>query len=244
MRDCSENKTKTAPPRLGAASGRNQKKATLHGFFLIMFVHTNRRKSMERFLKRQQHRLIGVIAGLDRMVFRGTLLSIIHSRGMAMYLSSQGVLLKDFAGFAQRVSRTIIRFAEQMARKAKRPYVYLQSSATSQEDYATWIAQRDHIRDGLVCVLSCVEPCYSWTVTGNRNTKQLDLIKRERKCLHLYFYYLDRDFGLMHVRLQTWFPFSMQVCLNGREWLARQMDRAGLEYEQHGNCFTRLDNPQ
>jgi hypothetical protein len=56
--------------------------------------------------------------------------------------------------------------------------------------------------------------------------------RNPRRRTHLYFYYLDRDFGLMHVRLQTWFPFSMQVCLNGREWLARQMDHAGLGYEQ------------
>lgn len=199
---------------------------------------------MERFLKRHHHRLIGVISGFDRMLFRGTLLSIIHSQGMAMYLSSQGVLLKDFGAFAQRVSRKIVHFAEQMARKSERPYIYLQSSAVSKEDCATRIAERDHIHDGLICVLSCVEPCYSWTVIGNRDTKQLDLVKRERKCLHLYFYYLDRDFGLMHVRLQTWFPFSIQVCLNGREWLARQMDRAGIGYEQRDNCFTRLDDPQ
>ena len=199
---------------------------------------------MERFLKRHQHRLIGVISGFDRMLFRGTLLSIIHTQGMAMYLSSQGILLKNFGAFAKTVSRKIVWFAEEMARKSKRPYVYLQSSAISKEDCATRIARKDQIREGLVCILSCVESCISWTVVGNRSTKQLDLVKRERKCLHLYFYYLDRDFGLMHVRLQTWFPFSMQVCLNGREWLARQMDHARLGYEQRDNCFTRLDSPE
>jgi hypothetical protein len=199
---------------------------------------------MERFLKRHHHRLIGVIAGFDRMLFRGTILSIIHTQGMAMYLSSQRVLLKDFAGFAKGISRKIIRFAEEMARKSNRPYVYLESSATSKEDCATRIAERDRIREGLVCVLSCVEPCHSWTVVGNRNTKSLDLIKRQRKCLHLYFYYLDRDFGLMHIRLQTWFPFSIQVCLNGREWLARQMQRARLGFEKRDNCFARLDDPE
>ena len=29
----------------------------------------------------------------------------------------------------------------------------------------------------------------------------------------------------MYVRLQTWFPFEIQIGINGREWLARQMDR-------------------
>jgi hypothetical protein len=50
---------------------------------------------MERFLKRHQHRPIGVICGFDRMVFRGTVLSIIHAQGMGMYLSSQRVLFTD-----------------------------------------------------------------------------------------------------------------------------------------------------
>jgi hypothetical protein len=57
------------------------------------------------------------------------------------------------------------------------------------------------------------------------------------KCLHYYFYFLHPIFGLMHLRLQSWFPFLVNVCLNGREWLARQMDRAGLAYEQRDNCF-------
>jgi len=26
----------------------------------------------------------------------------------------------------------------------------------------------------------------------------------------------------MHARVQTWFPFTIQICLNGREWLAQQ----------------------
>jgi hypothetical protein len=48
-----------------------------------------------------------------------------------------------------------------------------------------------------------------------------------RKCSHLYFYYEHARFGFMQLRLQTWFPFQMNLCLNGRHWLARQLDRAG-----------------
>ena len=33
-------------------------------------------------------------------------------------------------------------------------------------------------------------------------------------------------FGLCHVRVQTWLPFTVEVWLNGREWLARQMTDA------------------
>jgi hypothetical protein len=59
-------------------------------------------------------------------------------------------------------------------------------------------------------------------------------------CTHFYHYFMHADFGLMHVRVQSWFPFTVEVCLNGREWLARQMDRAGLRYQQADNCFIKL----
>ncbi len=91
-------------------------------------------------------------------------------------------------------------------------------------------------------MLSCVEPCKSFTIRRDREARQLLLVPAQRKCLHLYFYFIDRQFGLMHVRLQTWLPFTIQVCLNGREWLARQMDRAGIKYEQQDNCFTSIED--
>jgi hypothetical protein len=48
--------------------------------------------------------------------------------------------------------------------------------------------------------------------------------------------------GRMHIRVQTWFPFSVDVCLNGHQWLARQMDRAGIGYRQCDNCFIWIED--
>jgi hypothetical protein len=42
----------------------------------------------------------------------------------------------------------------------------------------------------------------------------------------------------------TWLPFTIQVCVNGRSWLARQLDRLTLGYDRADNCFTRLDDVQ
>jgi len=39
----------------------------------------------------------------------------------------------------------------------------------------------------------------------------------------LYHYFIDRDLGLMHVRMQTWAPFTCQVYVNGHEYVARQL---------------------
>src|SRR5258706_564435 len=85
--------------------------------------------------------------------------------------------------------------------------------------------------------MSCVEPCWTWRMRGNYETKKLELRLEWGKCKHLYFYWEHEELGFMHLRLQTWFPFSIHVCVNGREWLGRQMDKAGIAYRQEDNCF-------
>jgi hypothetical protein len=62
--------------------------------------------------------------------------------------------------------------------------------------------------------------------------------------LHLYYYFLDHDLGLIHVKLQTWFPFRIQVYVNGHEWLARQMGHEGVEYAKLDNAFLRLSDAE
>ena len=62
-----------------------------------------------------------------------------------------------------------------------------------------------------------------------------------RVCLVIYFYWMDREFGLMHVKLQTWFPFTVQVYyVNGHEWLARKLAARGITFEKHDNAFVEL----
>jgi hypothetical protein len=48
----------------------------------------------------------------------------------------------------------------------------------------------------------------------------------------------------MHVKLQTWFPFTIQVYVNGREYISKQLDKAGIEYKRYDNCFIQIDNTE
>ena len=44
----------------------------------------------------------------------------------------------------------------------------------------------------------------------------------------------------MYVRVQSWFPFTVDICLNARHWLARQLTQAGIGYEQRANCLIEV----
>ena len=199
---------------------------------------------MERFLSRHASSVIGTLCGFDRLVFRGTLRRLAHRAGMMTYLWANRVLLKDFGDHAEALSRELKEASEAAARAASRPIRYLASSAINKEAIAREIARADGIERGLVCILTAVEPCWSYEIVRNRAAKRLELQPRRRKCLHLYHYHIDPELGFMNARLQTWLPFSIQVCLNGREWLARQMSAAGLGYRQSDNCFTWIEDAE
>jgi hypothetical protein len=161
---------------------------------------------------------------------------------MDIFLASMRVLYKDFGKFAEMMSNKVKKHAEEYAEREGRPFIYLASSRQSKEEQARAIMERDQIAEGLICILSCVEPCRSFFVRKDGASRQIYLTGGERKCLHLYFYFVDREFGLMHVRVQTWLPLTIQVCINGREWLARRMTKARIKYQKVGNCFTWIEN--
>ena len=193
---------------------------------------------MDAFIQKYQKNVTGVLSGWDRLRIRGTQRALANVAGMMSYLSYMG----NFGAFVERTCLQVRQTSEQVARQLDRPVQYLCSSAIDKQAEAEKIARQDRIKEGLVCVFSCVEPCRAYRVQPDRAAKQLTLRMALRKCVHLYHYWMDKDFGLMHARLQSWFPFTLEVCLNGRSWLARQMDKQGLGYPQQENCFTWLED--
>ena len=197
---------------------------------------------MKQFIQRFENRLLGVVSGFDRLRFRGTLLLLTSEGGMCEFLWHNRVLLKDFDDFVQPLTERVRRVTERLAARTPAGRVhYLPTTRISKEDYVQDLLRQHPRRDGLVAVLSCVEPCRSFGVRRDATLKKLRLHLAERQCLHHYFYFRHRELGLLHVRLQTWFPFTIHICLNGREWLARQLDRAGIACTRRDNCFTHID---
>jgi hypothetical protein len=199
---------------------------------------------VEQFVAKHAEHVIGTLSGFDRLVFRGTLRMLAHRGGLMSYLSQIRVLLKDFGEHARSLTGQLRDASTALATRLGRPVQYLASAAIDKEAVARKIAAADQIKRGLICILTAVEPCLSYELVRNRTSRHIELEPRHRKCLFLYHYQIHPRFGFMHARIQTWFPFAIQICLNGRAWLAQSMDAAGLGYERRDNCFTWLEDPE
>jgi hypothetical protein len=197
---------------------------------------------MNAFLRVFADLVFGVLSGFDRLVFRGHLRQITTAPGMDWLLLTNGVLYKDFQGYVQPKTGQLIEASLAEAHRQNWPIVYLPSTAISKEEEALKIATRRGIRQGLVCVFKCVEPCWTFELHRNRERKILELQGKRGKCLFVYHYYQHPEFGAMYGRVQTWFPFAMQIGINGREWLTRQLQKEGLHYRRYDNKVTWVDD--
>jgi hypothetical protein len=191
---------------------------------------------MKNFLLRFAAVVAGVLHGFDRLRFRGSKRQLCHVAGAKSWLSHVNVPLKEYKAFAKATTEALCRSLEGPA-EAAGLYRFLNNCQVSKEEEALRLAAQRQQTQGLIAVLGCVEPCQVLQVRGNRATKKLELRVELAKCKHYYHYYLDPLYGLRYTRLQSWFPFTMHVGLNGRDWLAQQLTRAGIAYRKQDNCF-------
>ncbi len=197
---------------------------------------------MKSFIARFGSQVTAVLSGFDRLVFRGTLLPLVRDFGMFYFLQRAGIRLLDFKEYVRTTTKQIKAATLADVRNLGRPELYLGSSKTSKEDVARKLLAKHPVKEGLICALRTVEPCMSFEYHCSKDPRERGLRLVPSKCLHIYKYFLDPRFGFMNARIQTWFPFNIQICLNGREWLSRDLAKKGSAFKRADNAFTWLED--
>jgi hypothetical protein len=177
----------------------------------------------------------------DRIMFKGHLPFQSEGQLNGFVDHVLGIRRKDFIPRLELYSNQLVDHGKTLAAKAGRPYEYRQGSFRK-EAWAQDIIRRDRLTEGLVGVLCVQETCGTVKLMHAKGRPRLVHAKRPQRVL--YYYFLDREFGLMHVRLQTWFPFTVQVYVNGHSWLERQMLKRKMGFIQRDNAFLQIDDPE
>jgi hypothetical protein len=194
---------------------------------------------MDRFMMQHGDRIVGTLRCFDRVIFKGHL-PISHPTGLERWMGWMGLKLAEFKEIALDVADRLKAHAQATAERAGRTYRYL-AGPVRKEQLAREIARTERITRGLVCVLGTVEPVLAFRLIYGDGRPRLR--SDWRKCLVHYFYLIDPDFGFMHVRRPTWFPVTLQIYVNGHEWLARQMGRLRWVFDHVDNAFVSIARP-
>lgn len=197
---------------------------------------------MDSFLQRFSDCIKGTISGFDRIVFKGSFRHLMFPKGVSAFLLSKGVLNKCYKDWMMTQSQTLIRSAQELALEKTGESIRPFRTDERKEETAHCAQIQREIKEGLIGVWSAVESCYSFKARYDEQAGFPQIGSYATKCKHLYFYFDHPVYGFMSVRLQTWFPYSIQIALNGREWLRRSLDRKGVDYIVHGNKFLYLSD--
>lgn len=198
-------------------------------------------KFAKRFLEKFDRSIVAVLNCFDRVIFKGSLPFGRDDRLNAWVDHGLKIKRKDFVPRLEQHSQTLVDHAKACAEKAGRPYEYRQGRFNKAAFIQKQI-QQDRLSEGLVAVLCTQETCRTVKFVRGRTRPRLIFARRPQRVL--YYYSLDAEFGLMSVRLETWFPYTIQVYVNGQAWLARQMLKRKLGFVQQDNAFTQLDDPE
>jgi hypothetical protein len=183
-----------------------------------------------------------VLSCFDRVIFKGHLPI---SRPYELENFVDYVLKMRRADFMESVaphwSNRLVQYAKGFAKKAGRLYEYYQGEI-DKDAWAKEQIETHRLREGLVGVLCVMETCATFKL-GYAEGRPC-FVPKKIPVRVLYYYFLDRDLGLMHVRLQSWAPFTCQIYVNGHDFVARKLKQKGLDFEQVDNAFVKLVDPQ
>jgi len=200
---------------------------------------------MKTLLQRFSDVVKGVISGFDRIVFKGSVLPVMHKDGATSFLRSRNVLNKDYKSWVIQQTRSIVEPAEKLAQAINGQTITpISSSKLRKETIARERQQQMSIDTGLIGVWSATESCLSYKARYSAEKGFPQLRMERTKCKHLYFYFDHEQYGFMNIRLQTWFPYHIQMCINGREWLRRNLQQQNIGFNAMGNKFLHIDDYQ
>jgi hypothetical protein len=186
------------------------------------------------FLAKHKDKIHGVLSCFDRVIIRGHL-PLSYPKGLEGFLYQQNVLLKNFKDYAPQIADRVRDHVKAIVEKAGAPYRHLPSKEPM-EEIARKMAEEKKITEGIVCGFSQLETCRSFRFEYAKGLPRLRL--DYRKCSVLYVFLMHRVLGLIHVKIQTWFPLTMQVYVNGHDYLAKRLDELGVKYGLYDNAFT------
>jgi hypothetical protein len=185
--------------------------------------------------------VVGVSSGFDRIVFEGMIRPLMYPESAMGFFRRRRILFKDAKNWVLEQTERLVSAVEKWSlEECGDGIIYLSSSRSRKEEVARRRQREKGIAVGPVGVWSCVEAGGSYRLIPGDGAPRLRYV--HTRCKHLYIYLDHPDYGFMSIRMQTWFPYRIQIAMNGREWLARQLEQAGIGHERLGNKILQVDD--
>jgi len=141
------------------------------------------------------------------------------------------------------------RFVEGVEEYAERhgtPVVHFERGQRK-DDIANQHRARFNQPEGVVFVGVAQEKARSFKATKRRTTRggvTFDFSPQSVCVKHYYFYLQDPEWGPGFLKIGTYLPYPVKLCLNGHEWVKQQLRRQQIPFESLDNGFLSCRYPE
>lgn len=188
-------------------------------------------------------KIYGTITCYDRMIIQGYIPGWSYADGMTTYLKANDIRIFDFSSFSQPLTEQVRQNAARIAEENGIEIEFIRKlRAFRKDDRIQQIISESGKTEGLVHIFSAMESCSTYKPWHDKTTGKTFLKFDQSKCLHYYFYFIDRELGLCYLRVPTWPPFRLQFYMNGHNLLASKLRKKNIDYRMHDNAFLEISD--
>ena len=181
------------------------------------------------------------VESLDRLYLNGYIGKLATGPGLTFFMRDQlGRPIPSPVVLGQTSER--FREAVKALAEQKGIPVYQFRHKERKDDIANRFRSNRHVRDEIVFIGVAQEKAQAFN--GKKINGRFEFDRDKTVYVnHYYFYIDDEEFGPLFLKICSYAPWSMKLCLNGHEWAKRQLDKRHIAYEALDNGFLSCAEP-
>ena len=180
----------------------------------------------------------GVLSCYDRIIVNATAGTFGYAGGMTSFFYGKELRIFDFHNVFTPITEEIKTNAQRIADENGIKIEYIRKAgAFRKDDRIEEIISERGTHEGLVHIFSALELSQTYTPWHDKDTGKTFFKNEQTKCLHYYFYFIDRELGLCFVRVPTIAPFKITIYFNGHNLLETKLKKHNIDFEKIDNAF-------
>jgi hypothetical protein len=187
------------------------------------------------------------LEGIDRMYLNVYVPRLQREAGVASFFRFHRGHRFASSVLMDPISKAFVEKMEAFATQHAIPVVAFRKSERK-DDVAAEFLKAFTADEGVLFIGKAQEKAPVFRTERRRNVKTGAtypwLVRSTAMVNQLYVYALDRDFGPFFLKFCTYFPYNAKLCINGHEWLKRQLDLRAIGYQALDNGILSCEEPK
>jgi hypothetical protein len=175
---------------------------------------------------------------IDRMYLNGYIPQIQTEGGVINFFRTHRGNQIVSSVLMGQMSRKFVRDIDNFAKNIEIPIIKFKRGERK-DDIAKGFIKKFKYEEGIMFIGKIQEKVTSFRTCKKRNEQTgqtYPWIYKGSTCPNQYYFYIiDRDFGPLFIKFSSYFPFTIRFCINGHEYVKRQLTVNGQELKVKKN---------